>query len=264
MANNNANIQWTWSEAYGKYYHVTYENGEPRYHWAPEEQSTRRRDSVHYPPSTAGNTSTWIPAQADANNGQYQNSPSLQPPQAGTVYDYIKGTPGQYEKLDPSYCIQNGRFFKRGRVFAILFSEPAGETAPKHDNDNVTTVKFGGRVFTQIRRFVVVQERQGFCYACPIFTYNERGTLKQGCKASEHAIVYLVGSTPTLLEGETGITKKPIGIVPIDSTVQMHIASRIRFGKVYPIEWNVKVKDLGSVSRGDMENLWTYFCNERD
>ncbi|OCK79970.1 hypothetical protein K432DRAFT_393456 [Lepidopterella palustris CBS 459.81] len=239
MANNNANIQWTWSEAYGKYYHVTYEN-----------DFSRRRDSVHYPPSTAGNTSTWIPAQADANNGQYQNSPSLQPPQAGTVYDYIKGTPGQYEKLDPS--------FSRGE------DEPAGETAPKHDNDNVTTVKFGGRVFTQIRRFVVVQERQGFCYACPIFTYNERGTLKQGCKASEHAIVYLVGSTPTLLEGETGITKKPIGIVPIDSTVQMHIASRIRFGKVYPIEWNVKVKDLGSVSRGDMENLWTYFCNERD
>jgi hypothetical protein len=42
----------------------------------------------------------------------------------------------------------------------------------------------------------------------------------------------------------------------------MNTASRVRFGKVYPIEWNVKAKDLGKVANEDMERLIAYYNEE--
>lgn len=58
------------------------------------------------------------------------------------------------------------QFFRRGRVFATLYTESAGETArPTHFNDAFTTVKYGEAVYTQIRRFVVVSVRKNFVYA---------------------------------------------------------------------------------------------------
>jgi len=96
----------------------------------------------------------------------------------------------------------------------------------------------------------------------PIFTYGGRGTLKPGCKPAEHAIIYNIGcQEPSPLEGETGIVYSPIGVnSPEDEP--MYFASRINFGKAYPIEWNVKVKDLGMVCDKDMEALITYYRNE--
>lgn len=57
-------------------------------------------------------------------------------------------------------------FFKVGRIFAMLYSEAAGETAnPRLDEYAYTEVRYGGMVHTNIRRFVVVDVRQGFVYA---------------------------------------------------------------------------------------------------
>lgn len=58
------------------------------------------------------------------------------------------------------------QFFKKGRVFATLYTEPTGGTArPNRFNPAYTTVKFGASVYTQIRRFVVVSVRNNFVYA---------------------------------------------------------------------------------------------------
>ena len=58
------------------------------------------------------------------------------------------------------------QFFKRGRVFATLYSEATSGTArPGRYDDAYTTVRFGESVYTQIRRFVVVSVRQYFVYA---------------------------------------------------------------------------------------------------
>jgi hypothetical protein len=100
-----------------------------------------------------------------------------------------------------AYIVRNDarRFFRRGRVetspaprdistnhytqlFSILFSEACGDTANMQDNENITVVKLGGKVYTQIRRFgktveyvqysppltkmlVVVSESNGHCNA---------------------------------------------------------------------------------------------------
>lgn len=65
---------------------------------------------------------------------------------------------------------QAKQFFKKGRVFATLYTEPTGRTA-HHDpgNEAYTTVRFGASVYTQIRRFVVVSVRTNFVYAWSVF-----------------------------------------------------------------------------------------------
>ena len=80
---------------------------------------------------------------------------------------------------------------------------------------------------------------------------------------SEHAIVYLPGTDPTTcyLPGEydSGMTKEPIEITPVDTSIVLRPESRIRFGKTYPIEKNVKVKDIGQVNPNHLSKLFQYW-----
>lgn len=39
--------------------------------------------------------------------------------------------------------------------------------------------------------------------------------------------------------------------------------SRVRFGKIHAIEWNVKAKDMGMVTAQDMSKLLAYHEEER-
>lgn len=69
-----------------------------------------------------------------------------------------------------AYYVRRGtdtrRFFIVGRVFAMLHTEPAGAQSSAHGNDDAYSyVKFNEVVYSQIRRFIVVDVRQGFVYA---------------------------------------------------------------------------------------------------
>lgn len=101
----------------------------------------------------------------------------------------VPGTPqqGWYEHLDPSYRMRTGReaheFFQIGRVFSVLWAEAASETAARqaarqagHIEDGTvrgfrkpdyTTGRFGEIVYSNIRRFVVMQvkRKSHFVYA---------------------------------------------------------------------------------------------------
>jgi hypothetical protein len=206
------------------------------------------------------------------------------PPYVGKSHhqnDVIRGTPGKSELLDPSYSMREGadahRFFVIGRVFAVLWTETAGDTIARQagtegtvrfHNDAITIGRFGQPVYSQIRRFVIVKVRvKGhFVYACPISTYSRRGTLKFGCYPAEHAIVYFSNTVPQYVEGEygNGMTKEPIEVIPTDPSDTMHPASRLRFGKSYPVEWNVKVKDIGKVHPAHISKLLQYYKEEED
>ena len=57
-------------------------------------------------------------------------------------------------------------FFEVGKVFAMLYTEPASDTSVQHPDDEAhTVIVFGGTIRTHIRHFVVVQVRQGFVKA---------------------------------------------------------------------------------------------------
>lgn len=59
------------------------------------------------------------------------------------------------------------KFWKPGRVFMMLWTEPAGERVGRQggtqNNSHVSTVMYGQDVFSEIRRFVVVQDNYGSC-----------------------------------------------------------------------------------------------------
>ncbi|KAJ4311102.1 hypothetical protein N0V94_008118 [Neodidymelliopsis sp. IMI 364377] len=183
-----------------------------------------------------------------------------------TEPNFIKGNPeqGWCDTLDYSYRMRTGaearEFFGLGRVFSMVYVEAASATAVvAPDDEAFTVVRYGSRSYTQIRRFVVVSVRRGFVHACAISTYKNQGTLKRGCDPSEHALVYNSGINPeTCLfagERERGLTKKPIEVAATATDTYLAKESRIRFGKIYSIEWNVKVKDLGLVVNNDLGTL---------
>lgn len=175
------------------------------------------------------------------------------------------------------------QFFKLGRVFAMLYTEPASG-AYRHGNDDAfTTLRFGDHVYTQIRRFVVVSVRKNFVHAwyakairrdfkadqcSAISTYKGCGTLKNGCDPREHAVVYNTGINPEscYLDGEKdkGLYKEPIQVRPADQSSDLQPTSRIRFGKIYSIEWNVKVKDIGRVVAEDLSALKANYHEENN
>ena len=110
----------------------------------------------------------------------------------------------------------------------------------------------------------MVRNKREFCYACPIFTYSGRATTKQGVIPAEHSIVHSSGKTPQLLPHENGITKRPIVINMAPGEKILDIASRIYFGIHHPIQYNVKVKDIGHMPNDLIPTLIANWKEEDD
>ncbi|KAF2794487.1 hypothetical protein K505DRAFT_242039, partial [Melanomma pulvis-pyrius CBS 109.77] len=160
------------------------------------------------------------------------------------TYVFGQGGP-HFEDLDSSFYVRASTFFREGKVFAVLFTEAAGSTATSY-NSSISFVKYNERVHSQIRRFIVVRARKEFCFACPIFTYSGRGTTKNGVRPEEHAIAYSSTEQARPFAGEDGMMS-PICIENAENIQPLDPASRIYFGIHHPIQYNVKVQDVGDV-----------------
>ncbi|KAH3919753.1 hypothetical protein HBH56_018300 [Parastagonospora nodorum] len=174
-----------------------------------------------------------------------------------------------YEILDSSYHAHHRDFFQEGRLFSVLFTEPAGANAIRNNavtdyNSALSHVLLGGRSYIQRRRFIVVRNRKAFCYAIPIFTYHGQGTLKSGVAPQEHAIAYSYGTTPQLLPAEEPLSKGPICIVTNKGERSLSQASRIFFGIHHPIQYNAKVKDLGYVHPNELPRFLDYWAMDHN
>jgi hypothetical protein len=90
-------------------------------------------------------------------------------------------------------------------------------------------------------------------------TYGGQGTSKPGIDASSHAIAYMSNSHPVRLASETGMTKESIRIYPARPDSKLSQLSRINFARVYTVEHNVKVMDIGIVAESSMHHLIGYW-----
>lgn len=186
--------------------------------------------------------------------------------------DYIPGQNLHYSAIDVSFYVRSRSFFTVGRVFAVMWNETASETAnvtvPPVDyttSSVINRVRYRDNfVYTNVRRFVVVKAKTEFCFACPIFTYSNRGTTKRGVRPEEHAIVFTSGYEPQLVQGETGITKPSISVVQEEGSPPLNIASRIYFGIHHPVQYNVRVKDIGHVPQEQVSTLVGIWREEDD
>jgi hypothetical protein len=96
-------------------------------------------------------------------------------------------------------------------------------------------------------------------------TYGRQGTLKNGLSEADikaHAVIYMVGTSSAAAPGEK-IVKNPIAVHPAREDQKLHPMSRINFDKIYTIEHNVKVMNVGKVAHESSFNLWRYFTNHQ-
>lgn len=162
-------------------------------------------------------------------------------------------------RLDPRYRRRPSTWFRVGRIFAIVWAEPAGGSEmssgrrPSLQTTDTTPGRYGEYVYSRIRHFVVLRKGDTYCNALPIVTYNGQGVSKKGVNKAEHAIIYSGKSVPDPLpqerpdRGESGMLEEAIRYQPDEPSEKLHVASRINFGKVYTIEHNVKVRAIGFV-----------------
>jgi hypothetical protein len=64
-----------------------------------------------------------------------------------------------------------------------------------------------------------------------------------------------------LMRGEH-LEKEPICVDPAEPGIHMNPAARIHYSKAFPVEMNVKVKDIGDVDPKDISNLLRYYREE--
>lgn len=108
------------------------------------------------------------------------------------------------------------------------------------------------------RRFVVVREGNLSCSCLPIHTYEGRATLKESVNPDTHAIIYVRGVLPCQFNEER-LTLEPIEMHPVHQSVALLPTSRINFDKVYPVEHNLPVVDLGDVKGTSLSRLQKYY-----
>ncbi len=93
----------------------------------------------------------------------------------------------------------------------------------------------------------------------PITTYGGRGATKRGIRVGDHAIIYTGDEIPDILAGEEGLTKDALQVIEGSPENLLDPLSRVNFGKVYTVEHNVKVKNVGLVASGSMAKLKGYY-----
>ncbi|KAF4630156.1 hypothetical protein G7Y89_g7987 [Cudoniella acicularis] len=173
-------------------------------------------------------------------------------PQSGRV-----GTPGAKEKLDSRYQIRNydyKKFFRPGRVFSTLWTDPTSEKTNRNQTF-ISEVMYGEKVHTKIRRFVVVRQRDKCCNCLPVTSYEGRSHKKSGIELNEHGQIYS-HKRPKEVQG---MKKKPLKVILSKTGDALEDTSLINYGRIYTVESNVKVLDVGVLDDESQKRLQRYY-----
>lgn len=215
---------------------------------------------------------------------QVQNRIKLHPPEEITDPTLLRNgvpsrgllleTPGDAEVLFDSYRKRPSprQFFKVGKVFMVLWAEPAGvdtATIISTQTRGMSVGRYGEAVYSSVRRFVVVREAETYCSALPVTTYHGRGVAKPGVKKSEHAIIYTgrqppephPDERPTRQDEGVGMRLKPIRIDTDSREDKLDPMSRLNFGAIHTIQHNIKVKAYGMVHVNSKDDLLRHFVS---
>ena len=95
-----------------------------------------------------------------------------------------------------------------------------------------------------------------------ISTHNGHGTVGKLLLQREHSIIYTGEEAPEKFPEERKLNKDPIQVIPVNSSETLASASRIHYAKPYPIEHNVKVCEVGMVTKSDIRKLIHYYLQE--
>ncbi|KAI1608380.1 hypothetical protein EDD36DRAFT_97255 [Exophiala viscosa] len=225
----------------------------------------RQQQRYHGTPASRPQGAQRRPSNKGSRGSRPYDQRTVTTAQGGEKADFRGGR--QPDVLDPSYEERQAWFFTKGRIFAMIWHENLGSHHGKTStaSDKHVSIGFSGEmVYSNIRRMVVVRQRQGYCVVVPILSYGEKGVKKAMPRSEKqaHAIIYKNGhSIPTSLPGEPEFTKRPIA-ADMRRGETLWPSSRIHFGKHHTVEYNVKVKDIGNIAEISRAELESYFRQE--
>ncbi|KAH7416791.1 hypothetical protein BKA64DRAFT_277134 [Cadophora sp. MPI-SDFR-AT-0126] len=216
------------------------------------------------------NLNTTIPPQQQ---GYASAPPSTYQANIGKPTSRAASTSGG--ELDERYKVvdtkNQKKFWQVGRVFMVLWTEPAGIQCAERDKgtqygSQLTTTYLNGTAYTEIRRFVVIGEGYGNSICSPIHTYSGQATLKSNLPdAKQHAIIHTSRRAPeersyiaddgTLVK--ENLPKEPIRVISEQTGVEGDLGelSRVNYAKIYTVEHYVRVLNIGKVHPTSMASL---------
>lgn len=173
---------------------------------------------------------------------------------------YVAGTPGSSEKLDKSYKVRKTdykEFFRVGRVFSTLWTESYGGTSNTETNNDtfVSVVKHGEQVYSKVRRFVIAREGNRSCTCLPVTSYSGAGYRKKGIERAEHGYIY----SHRRPRQESGLIADALKVNLSKGAANLTDPSLVNYGRVYTVETNVKVKDVGMLDSESRKSLRYYY-----
>lgn len=221
--------------------------------WQPPTVSSRHEETV----SAVGDSSQ--PIYSSLGRHGQEHLPAVQSRQQQSDR-YVKGTPqlGSAEKIDKSYVIRKKdwqEFFRIGRVFSTLWTDPFSGDSNKTDPTFVSEVIYNERVFSKIRRFVVVREGDRSVSCLPVTSYDGYGHRKNGIRLGDHGFIYSKNK-PRKVDG---MCSRSLKLTLAKGAAHLKDPSLVNYGKVYTVETNVKVKNVGDLDFESKEILIRYF-----
>jgi hypothetical protein len=139
-------------------------------------------------------------------------------------------------------------FFKKGRVFMVLWPELAGNP----ESERTT--------YWKIRHFVVMRPRATHCLCLPLGTHRGRGSANQVAQAQEYAPVIPIDGHVQFHPDEQRLVRQPIQIKVEDASLSVDAMSRINFSKVVTVNHNLKVRNVGRIVVDSIKLMEEYFA----
>lgn len=170
------------------------------------------------------------------------------------------------------YTVHATKYFKIGRIFAVMWPEPEGSNRSMVVNQTVGS-RFsmppgtGSGSFLKERRMVVVQFSTNASWCLPIHTYGGQGCDKSGCHPEVHAAIYAEGTPPVVStsERQRGLRMPAIKIkLHASNGLGLHPKSRVHFGKVHTVDHNVAVRDIGMVTDDSIDQVLAWWDESRN
>ena len=97
----------------------------------------------------------------------------------------------------------------------------------------------------------------------PINTYNSQGVTKPGLSEGDrraHTIIYMTDTRPFCLpEEEKYLTKRPIAVDKASADQRLDPMSRVNFKKIYTIEHNMKIMNVGKATKDSLPAFIGYW-----
>ncbi|MCJ1388257.1 hypothetical protein MMC18_001102 [Xylographa bjoerkii] len=91
-----------------------------------------------------------------------------------------------------------------------------------------------------------------------ISTYSGQGATKRGLNQKSHCMLFTGDIPPPKLKDEKKMNKEPIQMIPVNQTEKLDPRSRVDLAKTFPVEHNVKVKEVGMISNHHLRRLVQY------